>query len=77
MGDSIGELQVSRYEFVSTPATGKIKAVVVENFKPDAPDISADRFMEWRGVFYVQGVGPVVEADGLGGDCVLMEYEVK
>lgn len=77
IGDLVGELRVTRYEFVCTPATGKVKAAVAENFKRDEPNLSADRLLEWRGVFYAKDIGPIVEADGLGGDCILIEYKVK
>jgi hypothetical protein len=77
IGDSLGELRVTRHETLKTPATGEIRAIVAENFNPHESPVSADRMLEWRGVFYAQGIGPVVEADGLGGDCTLVEYRVK
>lgn len=73
-GDIIGSLIVSSEPEVETPATGKIKALLVENFSLDDPLLSGEKRMEWEGKYYARDIGLVIEADGLGGECSLVEF---
>jgi hypothetical protein len=73
-GDSLGDLVVSSEQEVETPATGLIKALLVEKYSLDDPLLSEEQRMDWEGKFYALGIGLVIEADGLGGECVLVEF---
>lgn len=78
LGDCLDqELKISRHDWVTTPATGKIKALIVENFNPEQSANTSNELLDWRGFFYVRGIGCVAEADGLGGECVLIDYHVN
>lgn len=76
-GERIGTWIVGGNERIDTPALKQIEVVRVENFDRDDPQLSAERRMEWLGRYYARGVGPVAEADGLGGECVLTKYGVQ
>ncbi|MET0028197.1 MAG: hypothetical protein ABW101_11220 [Candidatus Thiodiazotropha sp.] len=76
-GDRIGNRQVAGEEFVETPATGEIKALLIENFSLDNPQLQDEQRMEWEGKHYARGVGLVSEADGLGGSCVLHAFHLQ
>jgi len=58
------------------PALPGAKALRVETFPFDSPDLPADQRAAWRARYYVLGVGPVGEADGLGGRCDLVFYRL-
>ena len=75
-GDRIGDRVAAVGEKMRVPALGQVSVVRVENFSRDDPNVSADRRLEWKGRYYAKGVGPVVEADGLGGECVLSRYKL-
>lgn len=77
-GDRIDkDFTISRNEGVSTPATGKVNTLVVENFNLEQAPLPTNDPMNWRGFFYAKGIGCVVESDGLGGECVLIDYKIK
>lgn len=76
IGDQYGELRVTREAMQTSLATGDIKTLVAENFDFESPHISSEKRNEWRGLFYANKIGLVVEADGLGGDCVLKNYSL-
>ncbi|MET0051005.1 MAG: hypothetical protein ABW095_07970 [Candidatus Thiodiazotropha sp.] len=76
-GDRIGNCQVAGEELVETPATGEIKALLIENFSLDNPQLQDEQRMEWEGKHYARGVGLVSEADGLGGSCVLHAFHLQ
>ncbi|MDD2760260.1 MAG: hypothetical protein PHH11_08185 [Methylomonas sp.] len=76
IGDDLGELHIRREVMQSSIATGNVNTLVVENFDPESPQLSAQTRHEWRGLFYANKIGLVVEADGLGGDCVLKRYSL-
>lgn len=76
-GERIGTWIVGGNERIDTPALKQVEVVRVENFGRDDPQLSAERRMEWLGRYYARGVGPVVEADGLGGECALTKYGIK
>lgn len=73
-GDAIGELVATSELEVETPATGKIKALLVENFSLEDPLLSEEKRMNWKGKYYARGIGLIVEADGLGGECSLVDF---
>jgi hypothetical protein len=73
-GDNLGDLVVSSEQEVETPATGMVKALLVEKYSLEDPHLSEEQRMDWEGKFYALGFGLVIEADGLGGECVLVEY---
>jgi hypothetical protein len=77
VGESYGEDRATRVQVITTPATGSVKAIVLENFSPDDPNLSQEKRDEWHGRFFVQGIGLVSEGDGLGGECSLIKYQVK
>lgn len=76
-GERIGTWVVGGNERIDAPALKQVEVVRIENFDRDDPQLSAERRMEWLGRYYARGVGPVAEADGLGGECVLTKYGVK
>jgi hypothetical protein len=76
IGDAIGALTVSSEQEVVTPATDNIKALLVESYSLEQPTLSDEQRMEWEGKYYARDVGLVIEADGLGGECVLVEFSL-
>lgn len=76
-GGRVGMWTVAGSERIDTPALKRVDAVRIENFDRDDPHLSAERRMEWMGRYYARGVGLLVEADGLGGECVLARYRVR
>lgn len=58
------------------PALPGAKALRVETYPIDSPDLPADTRAAWRARYYVLGVGPGGEADGLGGRCDLVSYRL-
>lgn len=77
VGETYGEDRATREQVITTPATGSVTALVVENFVPDDSDLAQDKRNEWHGRFFVKGIGLVSEGDGLGGECTLTKYLVK
>lgn len=75
--ERIGTMTVAGNEQIDLPTLKHINAVRIENFNRDDPDVSAERRIEWMGRYYAQGIGLVMEADGLGGECVLMKYHLN
>lgn len=58
------------------PALPKARALRVETHEVDRPDLSAEQRAAWRARYYVESVGPVGDADGLGGRCDLVSYRL-
>lgn len=59
-------------------AFGEIEMLVLENFWPDDPHLPENqRLEEWQAVYFAPGIGPAAEADGAGGGCELVAYEVR
>jgi hypothetical protein len=77
VGTTLGALTVTREEDVTTPATGRRKGMLAETFDRDSPDVAEEKRSSWRGRTFVAGVGLVVEADGVGGDCVLTKVQIR
>lgn len=77
VGTTLGALTVTREEDVNTPATGRRKGLLAETFDRDSPDVAEERRSSWRGRTFVAGVGLVVEADGVGGECVLTKVQIR
>ena len=77
-GDKLGNRSVAAGEMMHVPALGRAKVPVVraENFFRDDPNVSSEQRMEWSGRYYAAGVGLVIEADGLGGQCVLTDHKL-
>lgn len=75
--EHVGTWTMAGSERIETPALKHVDAVRIENFDCDDPQITAERRMEWRGRYYARNVGLLVEADGLGGECVLTQYDVR
>jgi hypothetical protein len=71
VGDAVGDRIVGAIAKTTTPALGDADAIRIENFAADDPGISEERRLEWEGKYYVRGVGLAIDADGLGGECVL------
>lgn len=76
-GDTLGSLSVAANEEIDTPAAGTITAIRLENFALDDPKVSELKRMDWEGKFYARGVGLVAEADGLGGECILIDFSLN
>jgi hypothetical protein len=77
IGDKVGALTVAATERIDTPAIANVEALRVENFSRDDPQLPSDKRAEWRGRFYARGVGQVAEADGSGGECVLLKFHLE
>ena len=75
-GQRFGGWVIGGTERLRVPALKPADALRVENFAIDSPDVSAERRSEWLARYYVRGVGPVAEADGLGGRCELTRFRV-
>lgn len=77
LGDRIDkEFTIYRNRTVQTSVTGRVNTIVVENFNIEQSSAPTKDPMTWSGVFYAKGIGRVVEADGLGGECVLADYYI-
>jgi hypothetical protein len=76
-GERVGMLIASGNRAATSPATGETSVVQLENFSADDPAVSESRRLEWQGRSYANGIGPVIEADGLGNECVLVQYRVS
>lgn len=77
-GQSVGSgFTVAAIRRTHAPAVGEVDALCVENFSAEDPALTADKRAEWRGRFYVKGVGLIAEADGLGGESVLVKCRVR
>lgn len=77
VGEMYGADRATREQVLTTPATGSITALVVENYNPDDLGLTQEQRNEWQGRFFVRGIGMVSEGDGLGGECILVKYELK
>jgi hypothetical protein len=73
-GDAIGGWRVGAVVPLDTPARKALPALRVETFDIDDPALPTERRSEWRARFYAKGIGPVGEADGLGGECLLLRF---
>ena len=58
------------------PALPRAQALRIETFSVESPTLPASQRAEWRARYYVRGVGPVGDADGLGGRCDLTAYRL-
>ena len=58
------------------PALPRAQALRIETFSLESPTLPASQRAEWRARYYVRGVGPVGDADGLGGRCDLASYRL-
>lgn len=76
-GQRVGVWVVGGTERLQLPALKSAQALRLENFAIDSPGPSAERRNEWLARYYVLGVGPVAEADGLGGQCELTRYRLS
>lgn len=63
-------------ERLPLPALPRAQALRIETFSLDSPTLPASQRAEWRARYYVRGVGPVADADGLGGHCDLTSYRL-
>jgi hypothetical protein len=68
---------VGGVERLRLPALARAEALRLENFAVEAPGVSAERRSEWLARYFVLGIGPVAEADGLGGQCELLRYRLN
>ena len=75
-GQSYGAWVVGGIERTRVPALPNVETVRLENFSLEAPDLPAERRGEWLARYYARNVGPVAEADGLGGSCELTRFKV-
>jgi hypothetical protein len=70
----INGLFVRKGKEVELPGLGNVAAILIENFELEDQKLSESMRMEWEGKYYVRGIGLVMEADGLGGECVLQKF---
>lgn len=75
-GMHLGALTVARQVEVVTPATGRQQGWLAQTFDNESPDIPEEKRLTWKGVTFVKGFGVVVEADGMGGECVLSAFHL-
>jgi hypothetical protein len=75
-GDRVGTLIAAPPERTTVPATGEAAVLRVENFPAEDPNLQEEKRLEWVSRSYAVGVGPVIEADGLGNECVLVKYHI-
>ena len=61
---------------LALPALPRAQALRIETFSVESPTLPASQRAEWRARYYVRGVGPVGDADGLGGRCDLTAYRL-
>jgi hypothetical protein len=73
VGDRIGERVVAAVERLKTPF-GAVPALRIETFAPADPSLTEEKRSEWQGRYFAAGIGQVGEADGLGGECLLIRY---
>ena len=76
VGDAVSDHVVAAIVRINAPALGDAEAIRIENFSAEDPNIPEERRLEWEGKFYVRGVGLAIEADGLGGECVLSKFNL-
>lgn len=76
VGEIVGAMTVAGNEMIDLPALKQVNAIRIENFDRDDPNTPAEQRMEWMGRYYARGIGLVMEADGLGGECVLVKYRI-
>jgi len=75
-GEFVGAMTVAGNEKIDLPALKQVNAIRIENFDRDDPNTPVEQRMEWMGRYYARGIGLVMEADGLGGECVLVKYRI-
>jgi hypothetical protein len=76
-GSRHGEWVSAGMEPISVPSRRRLQAVRLENFSIDSPEVPAAKRNEWLARYYAKGIGPVAEADGLGGRCDLTSYRLS
>jgi hypothetical protein len=64
-------LKAAAEETIDPPATGNIKALLIENFSVEAPELPEEQRIEWKGKYYASGIGLVIEADAWEGPASL------
>lgn len=64
-------------ERLNVPALPKLSALRLENFSVQSAEVPAAKRSEWLARYYAKGIGPVAEADGLGGRCELVSYRLS
>lgn len=77
IGDRIERYRVAAVTRSHTKVFQSTDVVRLENFSMDDPTVPEDRRLEWLSRSYGRGVGPVEEADGLGGACVLSKFRLS
>lgn len=76
-GETIHNYFVEEEKDIELPNFGHAAAVLIENFDFDDPNLSESQRMNWQGKFYTREIGLVIEADGLGGECVIKSFITK
>lgn len=76
VGSAHGGWVSAGIERLPLPALPRAQALRIETFSLDSPSLPASQRAEWRARYYVGGVGPVGDADGLGGRCDLTAYRL-
>lgn len=75
-GSAHGGWVAAGIERLALPALPRAQALRIETFSLESPTLPARQRAEWRARYYVRGVGPVADADGLGGRCDLTAYRL-
>lgn len=76
VGESVSEYTVTAIEQIITPATGDVEALRIENFIFEDQNLDEEKRADWEGRFFAHGIGLVIEADGIGGECVLTKVHL-
>jgi len=75
-GTSHGSWQSAGTERLRIPALPNASVLRLENFSIESVDVPDAKRAEWLARYYAKGIGPVAEADGLGGRCELVSYRL-
>jgi hypothetical protein len=76
-GDRIGNRIAAEIETIDTPALSDVAVIRIESFAfEESASNTTQQSNEWRAEYFAHGVGLVMEADGLGGECVLSHYKL-
>lgn len=74
VGEKFGAFSVVQLGMAADSRYRGKPQVRLETFAVDDPSVSEEQRLQWRGRVFVQGVGLVEEADGLGGACMLSSH---
>ena len=77
VGERLGEFAVVAVGLSPEKKYSKVEIVRVENFSIADPNVPMEKRLEWLGRTYGKSIGLLIEADGLGGECILSTYNLN